>query len=92
MCQTRLKLSWGVNECKPLDEGGGDNQSTGQLLRLFKLLRLFRLVKLLRVFKIMRLFERYQDDLFRYMHLLSVGKLIIIMLVGSVGSEQGPVK
>ena len=46
--------------------------------------RPYRLVKLLRVFKIMRLFERYQDDLFRYMHLLSVGKLIIIMLAGTV--------
>lgn len=58
------------------DASGG----MGQLLRLFKLLRLFRLMKLLRLFKIMRLFERYQDDLFSYMHLLSVGKLIVILL------------
>jgi hypothetical protein len=27
-----------------------------------------------------RLFEKYQDDLFKYMHLLSVGKLIVILL------------
>ena len=23
-CQTRLKLSWRVNECKPLDTGGAE--------------------------------------------------------------------
>ena len=48
--------------------------------KLFKLLRLFRLVKLLRLFKIMRLFERYQDDLFKYMHIISVAKLVVFML------------
>ena len=54
--------------------------SSGQLLRLFKLLRLFRLMKLLRLFKIMRLFERYQDDMFKYLHYLSVLRLMAIML------------
>ena len=54
--------------------------SSGQALRLFKLLRLFRLMKLLRLARIARLFERYQDDLFEYLHFFAVVKLVVIML------------
>ena len=70
-----LKCSMEVDGCDAREEDG-----TGQLFKLFKLLRLFRLVKLLRLFKIMRLFERYQDDLFKYMHIISVAKLVVFML------------
>lgn len=75
----RMVCSLKIEGC-PVQEEGESQGGTGQLLRLFKLLRLFRLMKLLRLFKIMRLFEKYQDDLFKYMHFLSVGKLIIILL------------
>ena len=71
----KLKCSMEVDGCDVREEDG-----TGQLFKLFKLLRLFRLVKLLRLFKIMRLFERYQDDLFKYMHIVSVAKLVAFML------------
>ena len=71
-----LGCSMEIDGCPP----NADDDGTGQLFKLFKLLRLFRLVKLLRLFKIMRLFERYQDDLFKYMHLISVAKLVIFML------------
>ncbi|KAK3260018.1 hypothetical protein CYMTET_31011 [Cymbomonas tetramitiformis] len=89
-------LSIDLVACLPLDlvqrllektfvcsfEGGCDEQSSGsgQLLRLFKLLRLFRLMKLLRLMRLSRIFERYQDDLFQYMYLLSVGKLFVLLL------------
>ena len=70
-----LECSMEVDGCDAREEDG-----TGQLFKLFKLLRLFRLVKLLRLFKIMRLFERYQDDVFKYMHIISVAKLVVFML------------
>ena len=63
-----------------LQEIGEEDDSSGQLLRMFKMLRLFRLMKLLRLVKIMRLMERYQDDLFKYIAYLSVVKLVMIML------------
>ena len=75
--QDRLECSLSQGGCPPEDREG---DSSGQLLRLFKLLRLFRLMKLLRLFKIMRLFERYQDDMFKYLHYLSVLRLMAIML------------
>jgi CRP-like cAMP-binding protein len=75
--ENRLICSMSKDGC-PAEDREGD--SSGQLLRLFKLLRLFRLMKLLRLFKIMRLFERYQDDLFKYLHYLSVLRLVAIML------------
>ena len=70
-----LECSMEVDGCDAREEDG-----TGQLFKLFKLLRLFRLVKLLRLFKIMRLFERCQDDVFKYMHIISVAKLVVFML------------
>ena len=77
-----LRATEGTLECS-MEVGGCDareEDGTGQLFKLFKLLRLFRLVKLLRLFKIMRLFERYQDDVFKYMHIISVAKLVVFML------------
>jgi hyperpolarization activated cyclic nucleotide-gated potassium channel 2 len=62
------------------EDESGASDSSGQLLRLFKLLRLFRLMKLLRLARITRLFERYQDDLFEYLHFFAVLKLIVVML------------
>ena len=73
----RLLCSMAAGGC-PEDESQQD--SSGQLLRLFKLLRLFRLMKLLRLARIARLFERYQDDLFQYLHFFAVVKLVVIML------------
>ena len=73
----RLLCSMAAGGCT-----GGDSASdtSGQLLRLFKLLRLFRLMKLLRLARIARLFERYQDDLFEYLHFFAILRLIVIML------------
>mmetsp|Transcript_24501 Transcript_24501/g.79972 ORF Transcript_24501/g.79972 Transcript_24501/m.79972 type:complete len:696 (+) Transcript_24501:35-2122(+) len=65
------------------EEGCPDEASTsasGQLMRMLKLVRLFRLMKLLRLVKIGRLFERYQDDLFKYRYLVSVGQLLVFLL------------
>jgi len=74
----RLLCSMANGGCAEDESGASD--SSGQLLRLFKLLRLFRLMKLLRLARIARLFERYQDDLFEYLHFFAVLKLIVVML------------
>ena len=74
----RLLCSMAAGGCAEDESGASD--SSGQLLRLFKLLRLFRLMKLLRLARITRLFERYQDDLFEYLHFFAVLKLIVVML------------
>ena len=74
----RLLCSMAAGGCAEDESGASD--SSGQLLRLFKLLRLFRLMKLLRLARIARLFERYQDDLFEYLHFFAVLKLIVVML------------
>ena len=73
----RLLCSMAAGGCP---EDVSQQDSSGQLLRLFKLLRLFRLMKLLRLARIARLFERYQDDLFQYLHFFAVLKLVVIML------------
>ena len=78
-----IRVSEGRLLCSMEPNGCPDElhiDSSGQLLRLFKLLRLFRLMKLLRLVRIARLFERYQDDLFKYLHFFSVMKLVVIML------------
>ena len=74
----RLLCSMAAGGCA--GEESSTSDSSGQLLRLFKLLRLFRLMKLLRLARIARLFERYQDDLFEYLHFFAVLRLIVIML------------
>ena len=74
----RLLCSMTAGGCAEDESSASD--SSGQLLRLFKLLRLFRLMKLLRLARIARLFERYQDDLFEYLHFFAVLKLIVVML------------
>ena len=77
--EDRFVCSMSSGGC-PTAEIGEEDDSSGQLLRMFKMLRLFRLMKLLRLVKIMRLMERYQDDLFKYIAYLSVVKLVMIML------------
>ena len=77
--EDRFVCSMSSGGC-PTAENSEEDDSSGQLLRMFKMLRLFRLMKLLRLVKIMRLMERYQDDLFKYIAYLSVVKLVMIML------------
>ena len=77
--EDRFVCSMSSGGC-PTAEIGEEDDSSGQLLRMFKMLRLFRLMKLLRLARIARLFERYQDDLFEYLHFFAVLKLIVVML------------
>mmetsp|Transcript_932 Transcript_932/g.3507 ORF Transcript_932/g.3507 Transcript_932/m.3507 type:complete len:884 (+) Transcript_932:248-2899(+) len=64
----------------PGDEVDNQTGSAGQLVRLVKLLRLFRLLKLLRLVRLARIFERYQDDLFKLLPLITIAKLMLMLL------------
>jgi len=66
-------------------EGTDGAAKAGQLLKILKMLRLFRLMKMLRLVRLSRLFERYQDELFHYLYLLSVGKsAVFLMYLGHI--------
>lgn len=83
---TILRAVDGTFDCS-LKAGGCATSSSTQpsLFRLFKLLRLARLVKLLRLIRVTRLFERYQDDLFKFIPLLSIAKLFVgLIFIGHV--------
>jgi len=54
--------------------------SSGQFVKVFKMLRLIRLVKLLRLMRLDRLFERYKDELFFFLRMLTVVRLVIMLI------------
>lgn len=83
---TILRVADGTFHCSLKPKGCPQPaQSQPSLFRLFKLLRLARLVKLLRLIRITRLFDRYQDDFFEYLPLLSIVKLFVgLIFIGHV--------
>jgi hypothetical protein len=54
-------------------------KSSAQLLKMLKIMRLVRLVKILRLARITRIINRYQDELFNIMPLITLTKLVLTL-------------
>ncbi|XRB22482.1 potassium voltage-gated channel [Pseudoscourfieldia marina] len=71
--QGTFVCSWSSCDGKKVD-------SSASLVRIIRILRLTRLFKLLRLTRMRRLFERYQNDLFQLLPIISIFRHVFILM------------
>ena len=75
-----IHIQSGTFVCSWTSCEGKEVSSSASLVRIIRILRLTRLMKLLRLTRMRRLFERYQNDLFFLLPVLSILRHVFILM------------